>query len=453
MKILLTTHQFLPHFSSGTEILTFKTAKELQALGHEVHVFTGYPAQVEMTDDERFDSYVHDGIPVERFHHACVPMGGQSNVIEAEYNCSFFGEYFRKYLLKLKPDIVHFFHLGRLSASAIDVCSELNIPMVFTPTDFWFVCFMNQLRLTDHSLCCGPDRNRLNCLRHYIRLTQSQEIQSKVDKIPNIVLGPIVWSIKKGFFGSKWYSPYVKALVDRTDFLMSRLNKINRVLVPTRIMEKVLKENGLNSRISIFSPFGIDTVETVKKVKTYDGGTLRIGFIGTLYEHKGPHILLKALKLIHDAPVSVKLYGKLDDFPDYVSELRDIASDDKRVTFCGTFPNNEIGNIFESLDVLVVPSIWYENTPLVMYSAQASGCIVIASDVGGISEVIHHQENGLLFKPGDVDGLASCIKALLSDAGMLQRLSSNAKQPKSIVNYAREVDETYVSVINESKTA
>jgi glycosyltransferase involved in cell wall biosynthesis len=55
------------------------------------------------------------------------------------------------------------------------------------------------------------------------------------------------------------------------------------------------------------------------------------------------------------------------------------------------------------LDVLVVPSIWYENTPLVIYSAQAAGCPVIASNLGGIAEVKHHEDNGLLFKRARVE--------------------------------------------------
>lgn len=64
MKLLFTIHQFFPEHSSGTEILTFQVAKELQSHGHEVHVLTGYPAKVPMDESERFDSYTYEGINV-----------------------------------------------------------------------------------------------------------------------------------------------------------------------------------------------------------------------------------------------------------------------------------------------------------------------------------------------------------------------------------------------------
>ena len=59
------------------------------------------------------------------------------------------------------------------------------------------------------------------------------------------------------------------------------------------------------------------------------------------------------------------------------------------------------------IDVLVVPSIWYENAPLVVYSALAAGVPVVATDLGGLSETIVHGRNGLLFEPGNPAALAA----------------------------------------------
>jgi len=63
-RVLLTTHVFLPDYSSGTEILTFNTAIELQRLGYEVEVCTGFPARPGLADSQRFDSYEYAGIKV-----------------------------------------------------------------------------------------------------------------------------------------------------------------------------------------------------------------------------------------------------------------------------------------------------------------------------------------------------------------------------------------------------
>lgn len=444
MKILLTTHQFLPDYSSGTEILTFDTAKEFKRAGHNVSVFTGYPANKDLDDASRFDSYEYEGINVHRFHHAFVPMGDQSNVLEIEYNNKFFASHFRKFLLTEKPDIVHFFHLYRLSASAITVCKELKIHMVLTPTDFWFVCPTCQLWMPDNSLCLGSYNNYLNCIKHYVAVTQTEEIKNKIEKIPNWVFNLMVWSINRGMFSSKWYSPYVRALSKRPAFLMTQMNLLDRVLFPTKLMGTILKKNGLSPEIMTYNPYGINFENLTKNTEKGRTEKLRLGFIGTLYDHKGAHILINAIRSLHNYKhIELKIYGKLEDFPEYVSKLYMLADNDNRISFLGTFPNKEIGKIFSALDALVVPSIWYENTPLVIYSAQAAGCPVIASNLGGMSEVVVDGENGLLFQAGDSESLASRISEIYHNRDVLSALAKNARQPKAVAEYAVELLNIY----------
>ena len=62
MKILYTTHQFLPDYSAGTEILTYSTAKEISRRGHEVSIFTGYPVKGAVEASHAFDRYEYDGM-------------------------------------------------------------------------------------------------------------------------------------------------------------------------------------------------------------------------------------------------------------------------------------------------------------------------------------------------------------------------------------------------------
>ena len=89
--------------------------------------------------------------------------------------------------------------------------------------------------------------------------------------------------------------------------------------------------------------------------------------------------------------------------------------------------------------VLVVPSLWYENTPLVLYSAQAAHCPVIASNLPGLTEVIQENENGLLFEPGVYSSLASQLTRLLNEEGLLIGLQSRSRAPKTISKYVDEL--------------
>lgn len=449
VKILLTVHQFLPQYSSGTEVLTFETAKELRRLGHEVLIFTGFPASQPMRDEERFDSYEYQGLHVERFHHAHIPLGGQSNTTEAEYNNLFFASYFRNFLMKIRPDIVHFFHLSRLSASAVEVCHELNVPMVLTATDFWFVCPTVQLRLPDNSMCLGPRWGGANCLRHVTELNQSEEIKAKVRKMPDWLLALGMTAIKHGMASDKWYAPHVKALSHRHVYTRTQINRIERVLAPTRLMEKILVKNGLDEGKARYVPFGLNLEYLQFSPRRDAGNPLRLGFIGTLYEHKGVHVLIEAITLLdRSIQAELKIYGNENEFPDYVVRLKQLAGTDKRITFCGTFPNDEIGKIFSSIDVLVVPSLWYENTPLVIYSAQAVGCPVIVSDLEGMTEVIHHEDNGLAFQPGNAAALAQTVLRLYKDRTLLEGMSQRAWKPRSMEAYAQQIDSVYQEILD-----
>ena len=185
MRILYTTHQFLPDYSAGTEILTYSTAKEISKRGHEVRVVTGYPAKGAIEASNAFDHYEYDGIPVDRFFHSNTLSINSPNPMEAEYNNLFCADFIRRRLRELKPDLVHFYHLQRLSGSVIDVCTEMGIPSFFTATDFWLVCPTNQLLLPDHSQCLGPDKEMINCVQHLAAISQGQWVRTILDRLPN----------------------------------------------------------------------------------------------------------------------------------------------------------------------------------------------------------------------------------------------------------------------------
>ncbi|MBZ0133667.1 MAG: glycosyltransferase family 4 protein [Rhodocyclaceae bacterium] len=453
MRILLTSHVFLPDYASGTEILTFSTAKELQRQGHEVEVCTGYPARPGLTDAQRFDSYEYEGIRVRRFLHDAAPMGEQSNVAEAEYNNLFFARWFRGYLSQSRPDMVHFFHLGLLSASAIDACHELGIPMVMTPTDFWLICPNNQLRLPDNSLCKGPDRDGVNCMKHAVSNNQPPHVAWIFNRLPHGVVATMIRGINRGAFSGSWFAPMVRALYQRAGFLKERMNKLDRVIMPTRLMQEMLVTNGLDPDKTVPSRFGIRLAKPEERHPDVEG-RLRIGFIGGLSEHKGAHLLISAFRRLPDtatARLALMIYGRTDRNPKYHERLRLLAGDDQRIRFCGTFPNEQIGEIFSELDVLVVPSIWYENTPLVIYSAQAAGCPIVASNLGGMAEVVEHGKNGLLFRAGDVPGLAGALNRLANDRPLLRQLAANAIRPKSIADYVSELRIIYDEVLRERR--
>lgn len=447
MKILLTVHQFLPEHSAGTEILAFATAKELQRQGHDVRVLAGFPGRAARSDAERFESYSYDGLAIERFQYARVPMGDQHNVVEAEYNNAFVGAHLRGRLRSWKPDVVHFFHLRRLSASCIDVCAEECVPTVLTCTDFWFACPMGQLRLPDGSFCSGPSELATNCLLHLIDLRIPSTMGRVVRAIPlGLVnrVGHAVLEIMPERIPGTW----IRALANRQAFLRERLSKIDRILVPTQFMESKLRESGVQRERLIVSRYGIDAAHIERKMAVGSKENICVIFVGTLHEPKGAHLLIEAMKSLETSlNIELRIYGRLEEFPGYSRMLKGLASNDPRISFCGTFPNEEIAAIMSAADVLVVPSLWYENAPLVVHSAQAAGCVVVASNVPGLVEMVRDDEDGLLFVRGNARDLAAKLRRLASDRALLLRLAQRVPKPRSTKEYVAELTRIYRQLV------
>ncbi len=450
MKILLAVHQFFPDHSRGTEVLTYETARELKRSGHEVEVLTAHRACNGAPENTSFDTYVYGGVTVHRYSHnpGVVPPG--SNSMEFEHNNPFFAKRFSDLLKQLKPDLVHFFHLLNLTPVAIDVCIAEGVPILFTPTDFWTICQTILLRLENNDLCEGPDPDGHNCIRHLIGISGPRPVSSLASKLPGSLLDLFVWGSKRAWWPDKRFSPMLRAVAERKDFNLARINRVDRVLVPTSFMEKVLVENGLGHKNIRLQPFGLNLDLFEGSVFKVPGDKLRVGFIGTLSEHKGSQVLVKAIKqLPAELPLEVKIYGGPDVDKDFVFRLKRLAKGDDRIQFFGTFPNEQIGDIFKGIDVLVVPSIWYENTPLVIYSAFASMTPVIATNLGGMSDVVHDGVNGMLFEKNDVEGLAARLRRLVEEKGLVEKLASGIEPPKSIKTYVGELEGLYREVLAE----
>jgi glycosyltransferase involved in cell wall biosynthesis len=232
----------------------------------------------------------------------------------------------------------------------------------------------------------------------------------------------------------------VKAIGARLTKNIQRLNQLNRIISPNRFMTEKLKQYGVLPKLIVQSAFGIDVPsESAKKLYSPSERPLKVGFIGTLAPHKGCHVLIKAFNGLPYRKAELSIYGKVDELPEYSMELKQLAVNNGGIKFCGTFHNSEIDQVLADLDVLVVPSLWYENTPLVIYSALGANCPVIASNYPSISEVIKDQSNGLLFEPGNGVDLQEKLHRLIYEPNLVTKLSLNCKQPKSISTYVDEL--------------
>lgn len=440
MRILITVHQFFPQYRAGTEVLTLSVVKELIRRGHDVRVFTGHPARNELAEVERFDEYEYEGIHIYRFHHSYVPMIDQTSMIDVGYNNKLSERYFTKVCESFQPQLVHHFHLNRLGVRVINYLADVGIAQYFTPTDFWMICPTAQLMLNNSCICNGPDKSSGNCVKHFAQSTVNRFATSIIKIIPNVFFDKIT-DVTKKYKSIKYpMSHEVKAIAHRINNTVSALNRLQGIISPNRFMSDLFIKYGVSQSIIYEKSFGIDINKefTSAKYKNWaKDKPLSIGFIGTLAPHKGCAIAIKAVNLLPENFATLTIFGNGEEFPDYVKELHNLAAGKENIYFKGVFPNNKIISILDNFDVLVVPSVWFENTPLVIYSAQAANCPVIGSNLPGISAVISHNINGLLFEAGNYKDLYEKIKSL-RDVD-LTALSQRSVRPKTSCQYVDDI--------------
>jgi glycosyltransferase involved in cell wall biosynthesis len=148
-----------------------------------------------------------------------------------------------------------------------------------------------------------------------------------------------------------------------------------------------------------------------------------------------------------DAALAV--HGDPDRYPAFAQELRDLAANDRRVSFRGPFSRDELGRVMSEIDVLVVPSRWYENAPAVIFEAFAARAPVVATDLGGMSEFVRHGENGLLFELENAEDLSRQLRRLCEEPGLLEGLRAGIGPVKTLGEFTDELEEIYDSLVRE----
>jgi glycosyltransferase involved in cell wall biosynthesis len=151
---------------------------------------------------------------------------------------------------------------------------------------------------------------------------------------------------------------------------------------------------------------------------------------------------------------TLDIYGNLRRFTLFLEELRRLAAGDERINFAGAFPRGYLNQVLSGLDVLVVPSRWYENQPGVIFEAFAAGIPVVGTDLGGISEFVKHEQNGLLFELENAEDLAHQLQRLGEEPGLMERLREGIGLVKTVKEDVDDLEKLYTTLLKkEGRTA
>ena len=464
MRVLFLVHDFLPAHPSGTEVYTGAVALRLAERGHEVRIFA--------TEKD-----------IGRTHLALERRTWQGLVVHELVNNLFYRDFretwdyppaaeaLGRVLDEFRPEVVHVMHLLYLSVGCVEEAHRRGIPLFFTLHDFWLQCARFGQRLhPDGARCdtidfarCGTCLARFKFAQTDLERRAGHAIAG-VKRATGIDLsgaaraagGRLRRSASPG-----WDPPppeeaaaYEARARERDRELRARVVPcIERFFAPSRFLRARFVEWGLPEEHIETLAYGLE-LEPFRGFARVPSEKVRVAFLGTLAPHKAPHLLLEAFaRLAPDlrARATLTLYGPTHHFPDYFARLEDEA---QRIgaRIAGAVPREGVPGVLAATDLLVVPSIWYENSPFTIHEAHATRTPVLVSDLGGMSELVEDGRDGWRFRVGDAAHLAEHLARILRDPGVLARLPFGPPE-KDVRTSAAELEERYAAALAARRSA
>ena len=407
MKILQVSQYFPPDSTFGAENYAYNLSIEIMHQGHEVIVFTSAKDQCK----ERIDYADYNGLKLTRLYNFSRTH---------PYKSSKVSEIFFNLLKTNKPDAVHFHHLAGLCSSLPEITSSFKIPVFFTLHDYWNLCSNYHFLKPDNSLCpfewgdhCADCDFHTNALLDK-NAQRERTISNREDK---------------GQF-------YIQRQID----LCKGLNLAEVIYCPSRFLLEAYKNAGIPGKKLRFSPNGMKINNQKNDIKTRN--KQHFVFIGSLSVHKGIDLLLDSFS---NLPENFKLdiYGSPGQNQNsFWSQMEsNLPSNTK---FCGSLKQEQVIQTLSSYQALIIPSIWYENAPLVINEAYLAGIPVICRDIGGMAEMVEDGITGLHFTVGNVEDLTDKIKKI----NLINNFEYDKLSLRSIENDANEKITDYYQSIN-----
>ncbi len=412
MKVLHLIHQYLPEHVGGTELYSQWLVSSLRRRGHEMSVFYRRDAEGQGLDHRQDPT----GVPVYAAWSGRVTPWQR---FRATWGEGYLESAFRQVLEQAQPHLVHTQHLMGLPANLIYEVKKREIPLIITLHDYWWVCANAQL-LTNYSqqVCNGPWAY-LNCAR--CALARAGH--------------PDMWPV----------APALTLLLARRNReLRQVLDRAARLIAPTRFVAEWYAAHGVaRGRLTVV-PHGLDIPSSLPRTAARPGRPVRFAYIGGLAWQKGVHVLLEAFR---DTPSGGELWIAGDEaaYPEYTAQLRARAA--SNVRFLGRLTREQVWSTLAQVDVLVVPSLWYETFVFVVSEAFAAGVPVIASRLGPLAERVRHGVDGLLTPPGDSQALREALARLIENPGLLIQLQAGIEPPKTMETHAAEMEAIYADVL------
>lgn len=387
MKIAIISKYFPPNIRGGGEISAFNLAQALAELGLDVHVITS--SNIEQLKESRFTLH-----PIIKD----VSMPGILNYISR--NEVFYWKSYKAVskFLSDNPDIdvVHGMNMDSI-AGAVLSAKKYGIPSVITISSQWLTCPTGYMLKSYNDVCNGECSflNMVNCYTH------SPNFYEKL-------LGPLYAPIQMR--ERRIAVKGVGAVVCISQNIKSYVEKI------------------FNNKIIYVIPniVDVDKYENKKVVEKLRSNVL---FVGALGKFKGCEYVIKAMpQILKDFPnCMLRIIGTGERYKEF-TELSKKLEINQNIVFEGFIQPEKMPDYYNSTNIVVFPSVVPETFGRVAAEAMAAGKLVIASNVGGIPEIVQHKDTGILAEPKNPKQIADAVKYLLGNPDVAREMGKRGKE-------------------------
>lgn len=411
LKILHLAHNHPAFHAGGTEIFAKELSAELEKRPGVSSTFLAAALK------QHRRPHPGTSFAMEQEHPAdFVITGGHFTPVSLSQSDTFgFLNELARLLSDLKPDIVHIHHILLFGIETFAVIRNAvpHAKIVMTLHDYYLICANDGLmRTTQGRLCEAASPTKCSrCLSSETEVTM--------------------------------------ALREQT--VRTALRVVDEFVAPSEFLKSVFVKWGLKAdkiRV-IHNGYPLSTVETQAPDNvspSYD-----FGFFGHLNEAKGAKVFLEACQRLQDqnlGAVSAAVYGSdrfaSDAQKEELAELK--AALKGKVSFFGDYDRRNVVRLMQTVRWVVVPSVWWENDPLIVQEAKIARRPILCSDIGGMAERVVPGKDGFHFRSGDAGALANLIQEIVSGSRSLEKTEDTSTAMPGCVEAYKEV---YRDVLND----
>jgi len=325
---------------------------------------------------------------------------------------------FRALLKKLQPQVVHFHHYINFGVEAFLHVKEVlpDCRIVLTLHEYLALCHHYGQMVTKQNTTLCYESDPLRCTRCFKEVTPSDFFLRKL---------------------------YIQRFYDLVDHFIAPSN-----FLADRYIAWGINKERISTMENLIPPVQSEYVSPSKN----KGELIRIGFFGQISKLKGINVLLEAAEILEEREahnVVVEIFGDYSGQPpefqsDFLARLEKVG---RNVKFHGPYDQNRVDRLMQAVDAVIVPSIWWENSPVVIQEALRNRRPLICSDIGGMAEKVRDGIDGFHFPVGNSVALASLLLNIAATPAQLADIDRTIRVPDPVQKATDRYADLYTSLI------